>query len=110
MLLPSFFSRAAKCKLPVNSFNKKNEEGIKLIVDENEEIINGEYLYKLWINSFDSEIYKQNEKYKKYFNKTKIITFKKMGNILCKIFEGKKFNIFIEEPKESIKLIKKALP
>ena len=88
----------------------KNAESIKLIVDENEEIINGEYLYKLWIKSFDSEIYKQSEKYKKYFDKTEIITFKKMGKMLCKIFDGKKFNIFIEDPKGSIKLINKKLP
>lgn len=89
---------------------KKNDEGIKLIVDENEEVINGKYLYKIWISTFDSEELKQKEKYKYYFKKEKIMPFGEMGNMLCKIFEGKKFNAFMEDPKGVVKIVKKNLP
>jgi hypothetical protein len=36
--------------------------------------------------------------------------FGEMGNMLCKIFEGKKFNIFMEDPKGVVKIVKKNLP
>ena len=56
---------------------KMNQEEKKNIKDNIEEI-NGEYLYKLWINSFQKLKYKRNKQYKIYNPEKKIMRLEKM--------------------------------
>ena len=77
---------------------KTNQEGKKSIQDNIAEI-NGEYLYKLWKNSFGTLDYKKKARYKKYipenYNK---ISLEKMGLLVCKLLKGIKITLFINDP------------
>lgn len=87
---------------------EKNKKGIKLF-GRDMDIIDGEFFYNLWLKTFENESYKNKEEYKKYFKKEKIICLKNMGQLLCKLFEGKTFNIFKKDPQDANKIVKKKL-
>ena len=87
---------------------EKNKKGIKLF-GRDMDIIDGEFFYNLWLKTFENESYKNKEEYKEYFKKEKIICLKNMGQLLCKLFEGKTFNIFKKDPQDANKIVKKKL-
>ena len=88
---------------------EKNKKGRKLFGSDND-VINGEFFYNSWLQTFENEIYKSKDVYKKYFKKEKIFSLKEMGLFLCALFEGKAFNIFENDPKDANKMVKKKLP
>lgn len=85
---------------------EKNKKGIKLF-GRDMDIIDGEFFYNLCLKTFENESYKNKEEYKKYFKKEKIICLKNMGQLLCKLFEGKTFNIFKKDPQDANKIVQK---
>ena len=77
---------------------KVNQKGKKNISDNIPEI-NGEYLYKLWKNSFDTLAYKKNKRYIKYIPKNnKKLSLKKMGLLVCDLLKGIKITLFVNDP------------
>ena len=84
---------------------KMNHEGKKNIKDNFEEI-NGEYLYKLWKDSFKNLKYKRNKGYIKYNPEDKIMRLKKMGLLACNLLKGIEITLFVNDPTNIDKNIK----
>lgn len=76
---------------------KKNQKQKKIFGDGNEEI-SGNYFYNLWKKTFHNEQYKMKNEYNKNFKKDKIVTLKQMGDFVCNLLAGMKFNLFIDDP------------
>jgi len=83
---------------------KINQEGKKNFKD-NIAKINGDYLYKLWKNSFQKLKYKRNKKYKIYNPENKIIRLEKMGELVCNLLEEVKITLFVNDPTNIDKII-----
>jgi hypothetical protein len=68
--------------IKINQEWKKNNK-------DNIEEINGEYLYKLWINSFQNLKYKRNKQYKIYNPEKKNNEIRKNGRISLQLIKRK---------------------
>ena len=87
----------------------KNADGIRFMGDEYEKV-NGKYFYELWLDTFNTETYKRELYYKKYFKYNKIGTLDAMAKLICKILKRKHFNLFTNDPQRIIKKIINPLP
>ena len=74
------------------------------------EKVNGKYFYELWLDTFNTETYKRELYYKKYFKYNKIGTLDAMAKLICKILKRKHFNLFTNDPQRIIKKIINPLP
>ena len=87
----------------------KNADGIRFMGDEYEKV-NGKYFYELWLDTFNTETYKRELYYKKYFKYNKIGTLDAMAKLICKILKRKHFNLFTNDPQRINKIIINPLP
>ena len=100
-------------KIDISSQFRKLIKKIKInqnLEEINQDIfeqINGEFLYNLWKDSFNSEKYKLKKVYINYNKKEYITTLEKMGSDLCILLKGIKIDLFIEDPKGIDKIIQR---
>ena len=84
-----------------------NNQGGKKLNEEDTIEINGKLFFSLWKARFTEENYKKKEQYIHHNNKENISTLEDMELTLCKLLEGERIDLFLDDPKDIDKIIKR---
>ena len=84
-----------------------NNQGGKKLNEEDTIEINGKLFFSLWKATFTEENYKKKEQYIHYNNKENISILEEMELTLCILLEGERIDLFLDDPKDIDKIIKR---